>query len=467
MKTIRGKLVSLFAAEMTAAMLVVLLLFNVAIFIYFDRSARAELKNTFSTMDILIENQLTDALFNGGEDAVNAALSGLGAALTASHLAGDTAFYILDEDYSVLFPKDGAQPALSDRLRSFIRTLPLEEGTVTVRRFVAERRYVAAVPFDKLEGRSLTILFVAGTTGSRQLTQTLNVLLAAVMLVSVLLGFLFTNTAAKRISGPIRKACGYAAEIGNGHFIEVPPDRSSEEIFQLSGSINEMSARLKAADQAQKQFLQNASHELRTPLMSIQGYAEAIEQGVGIEPAEAAAVIHAESERMNALVGDLLTLSRMENNLCAVEPAPMELNAYLSEYVTRLEGAAFRVRKRIVFVPAPEDVMVSADERLLSQAVGNVVSNCLRYAKTEVEITLHVDSGEAVLTVGDDGPGIGEADMPHIFDRFYKGKGGSFGLGLAIARKAVQLLGGSLQAENGARGAVFTIRLAPDRGTGV
>ncbi|MPM46406.1 Sensor histidine kinase CssS [bioreactor metagenome] len=299
---------------------------------------------------------------------------------------------------------------------------------------------------------------MAGTGETQALIQKVDILLAAVMLISAIVGVLFARAAANNISSPIRQTYEYAARIGSGDFIAVPTDASTVEIRQLRESIDDMSSRLRATDEAQKQFLQNASHELRTPLMSIQGYAEAIETGIGFEPKEAAAIIKAESRRLTALVEELLTLSRMENYLFDTKAEILEMNDVLTEYVYRLEGAAFREKKKLLWQPAEEEIHVFADEQLMFQAVNNIISNCLRYAAAQVSISLMCEGGEVSLSISDDGPGIGEEELPHIFDRFYKGKKGAYGLGLAIAEKAVTLMGGSITAYNGEAGAVFLLR---------
>lgn len=102
-----------------------------------------------------------------------------------------------------------------------------------------------------------------------------------------------------------------------------------------------------------------------------------------------------------------------------------------------------------------------ADERLLDQSVGNILANCLRYARRVLTVSLRAESGRVCIRIADDGSGISPADLPHLFERFYKGGGGHAGLGLAIARAAVSLMGGTLTAQNDAQtgGAVFLLCL--------
>ena len=191
-----------------------------------------------------------------------------------------------------------------------------------------------------------------------------------------------------------------------------------------------MSKRLTDLDKAQKLFLQNASHEIRTPLMSIQGYAEGISKGIFSDTTKSADIICEESKRLNQLVDELLTLSRIENNTDESEFYVLNLSDVMKEVVQKIEGYALREQKKINVMLPPDVIMIKANDALLSQAMINIISN---------------------------GDGIPVQDLPHIFDRFYKGKNGNFGLGLAIVKSAILSLKGSIRAYN-ENGAVFEIK---------
>ena len=194
--------------------------------------------------------------------------------------------------------------------------------------------------------------------------------------------------------------------------------------------MNDMSKRLTDLDKAQKLFLQNASHEIRTPLMSIQGYAEGISKGIFSDTTKSADIICEESKRLNQLVDELLTLSRIENNTDESEFYVLNLSDVMKEVVQKIEGYALREQKKINVMLPPDVIMIKANDALLSQAMINIISN---------------------------GDGIPVQDLPHIFDRFYKGKNGNFGLGLAIVKSAILSLKGSIRAYN-ENGAVFEIK---------
>ena len=260
-----------------------------------------------------------------------------------------------------------------------------------------------------------------------------------------------------RVTNQIRQLSTTAELIGNGDFSKQDWKPSNiTELDLLSESISRMSDHLKKSDAEQRTFLQNASHELRTPLMSIQGYAEGITSGVLPDTKNAAEVIIGESMRLNTLVEELLLLSRIESQAYNIKSEVLNLTSLLPEYAQRLGGLAVRQNKKIKLSMPENDVFLSGDETLLSKAVTNIVSNCLRYARTETVITLMDQKDATVIRISDDGPGVSADDLPHIFERFYKGKNGFFVLGLSIAKSAVGILGGAINAYNNS-GAVFDL----------
>ena len=174
----------------------------------------------------------------------------------------------------------------------------------------------------------------------------------------------------------------------------------------------------------------------------------------------AAGVINAESRRLNALVDELLTLSRLETASYERHMEPVDLCEALQDLQQRLQGAAMKEGKRVELELPAAPLVVGADEGLLSQAVGNLIANGIRYARQAVRLRLRAEGGRAVLDIADDGEGIEPEALPHLFERFYKGKKGNFGLGLAIAKSAVELMGGQVSARNAdGGGAVFTVSL--------
>ena len=187
----------------------------------------------------------------------------------------------------------------------------------------------------------------------------------------------------------------------------------------------------------QQTFFQNASHELKTPLMAIQGYAEGIQAGV-MDTGSAAEVILKESDRMTELVDELLDISKIDMGRQPLTLSEMDVRELLYDSIRAVEPAA---AGGIAIVPdfPEEPVMVSCDDTRLRRAVTNILSNGVRYARSELRLTCRADRRQVTIRIQDNGDGIAEADLPHIFDRFYMGKSGKSGIGLALTREIIHM----------------------------
>ena len=212
----------------------------------------------------------------------------------------------------------------------------------------------------------------------------------------------------------------------------------------------------------QQTFFQNASHELKTPLMAIQGYAEGIQAGV-MDTASAAEVILAESDRMTELVDELLDISKIDMGRQQLALSEMDVRELLYDSIRAVEPTAAAGGIAIVPDFPEEPVMVSCDDTRLRRAVTNILSNGVRYARSELRLTCRTEKRHATIRIQDNGDGIAEADLPHIFDRFYMGKSGKSGIGLALTKEIIHLHKGTIRAYNGDTGAVFEITIPVSR----
>lgn len=212
----------------------------------------------------------------------------------------------------------------------------------------------------------------------------------------------------------------------------------------------------------QQTFFQNASHELKTPLMAIQGYAEGIQAGV-MDTGSAAEVILKESDRMTELVDELLDISKIDMGRQPLALSEMDVRELLYDSMRAVEPIA--AGGGITITPDfPETpVMVSCDDTRLRRAVTNILSNGVRYARSQLRLTCRTDKRHVMIQIQDDGDGIAEADLPHIFDRFYMGKSGKSGIGLALTKEIIHLHKGTIRAYNGDGGAVFEISIPVSR----
>ena len=217
----------------------------------------------------------------------------------------------------------------------------------------------------------------------------------------------------------------------------------------------------KEAEQ-QQTFFQNASHELKTPLMAIQGYAEGIQAGV-MDTGSAAEVILEESDRMTELVEELLDISKIDMGRQQLAFSEMDVRELLYDSIRAVEPTA--AASGITIAPdfPEEPIMVKCDDTQMRRAVTNILTNGLRYARSELRLTCCADRRQVTIRIQDDGDGIAEEDLPHIFDRFYMGKSGKSGIGLALTKEIIHVHKGTIHAYNGDSGAVFEITLLMGR----
>ena len=208
----------------------------------------------------------------------------------------------------------------------------------------------------------------------------------------------------------------------------------------------------------QQTFFQNASHELKTPLMAIQGYAEGIQAGV-MDTGSAAEVILKESDRMTELVDELLDISKIDMGRQPLALSEMDVRELLYDSIRAVEPAAAAGGIAIVPEFPEEPIMVKCDDTQMRRAVTNILTNGLRYARSELRLTCRADRRQVTIRIQDDGDGIAEEDLPRIFDRFYMGKSGKSGIGLALTREIIHLHKGTIRARNGDTGAVFEISI--------
>jgi len=212
----------------------------------------------------------------------------------------------------------------------------------------------------------------------------------------------------------------------------------------------------------QQTFFQNASHELKTPLMAIQGYAEGIQAGV-MDTGSAAEVILAESDRMTELVEELLDISKIDMGRQRPTLSETDIRELLYDSIRAVEPTAAAGGIAIVPDFPEEPVMLSCDDTRLRRAVTNILSNGVRYARSQLRLTCRADKRHVTIRIQDDGDGIAEEDLPHIFDRFYMGRSGKSGIGLALTKEIIHLHRGTIRAYNGDTGAVFEISFPVSR----
>lgn len=461
MKSLKQKLQRPYLLLFILIPLLTLLFFNGAMRLYVRQTSRQGLKQTANVLDTMIKKQLVDSLYE--EDAmISSAMEAIKDAVFAAQLNYNTEILIFKSNGELAY-SGGADKVIVEAplLRKISAGLPqATSGSYTVTRtidgsFLWTGHRLTNLPLENAP----YVVYVYSQNWANQLIRSINLVLLLLMAVGIVVSIWIAAHVSRRIAKPVKELCQTAEAIGGGAFDLPGVETDIGELAALSKSIGTMSAQLQAYDKSQKDFLQHASHELRTPLMSIQGYAEGLEKGIFDDVPRAAGVIVEESRRLHALVDGLLTISRIENQTYKSSLEPVPLGEMLREIAQRLQGIALKENKTLELRIPEEKLRIQANEELLSACVQNILANALRYAAAKVELVLEAKEGQAVVTVSDDGPGINTEALPHLFERFYRGEQGQFGLGLAIAAAAVRQLGGTVGAENTGTGARFTITL--------
>lgn len=261
---------------------------------------------------------------------------------------------------------------------------------------------------------------------------------------------------------PLEKIRESTLRIASGDFgytthIENAPQELhdlSESIDRMSDSIRGLFEQEKALSEQMRQFVADASHELRTPLTAITGFLDLMSRGelTAEEQQRGLAAIRAQGRRMGRLVNQLLTLSRMdsapESQLSLV---PIRLDRWVNDLTPEIHNL---VAPRTIDIDV-RPVVATADRDRLTEVLMNLLDNIQHYTPSDTHVRIQIAEylGHALIQVEDNGPGIPPEDLPHIFDRFYRGdrartsQSGGSGLGLSIARSIVEAQQGTIQAE--------------------
>ena len=314
---------------------------------------------------------------------------------------------------------------------------------------------------------------------------------AAVMLVAVVVAFLLASS----ITRPVAEMTRAAAQIAQGNYEQSIRVRGDDEIAHLAQSFTHMAQKVAQAQRSQRDFLANISHDLRTPLTAIQGFAQAILEGAVTDEQgykRAAQIIHDDADSMARLIQDLIELARLEGRQLELAPAPVPVAELLRAEVSKAELRAQQVGLTLVSSISENLPGIMADAGRLEQAFTNLLNNAIKYSKPGGLISVEAlylsstaprpqplalslgtstTSGAwVIVSIINQSEPISPADLPHIFERFYRGdksrkRTEGSGLGLAIVRETVLAHGGCIEvASNTERGTCFRVWLPVGEG---
>ena len=321
---------------------------------------------------------------------------------------------------------------------------------------------VTAVPIPR-DGGAVLLLAPAEPV-TRSLNEALLYLRIAA-LVTLLLGTGLAFAVSRSLLRPVLAIEQATRRIARGDFSTRVAVDTGDELGRLATAVNGMTAQLEAFENRRREFLANVAHELRTPLSYIQGYTQALAEGLVTAPEDQERyqrIVQEESVRVGRLVNDLMDLAQIEEGQMSFDLAPLDLHLPIDQALATVRPLA--EEKGVALATGlPADMpLVRADGGRIQQVVMNLVDNALRYSPrgTALQVTARAEPGWVTVRVTDAGPGIEAEALPLIFERFQRRHSEGRGLGLAIVRSIIRAHGGEVGAESPhGQGATFWFRL--------
>jgi len=286
---------------------------------------------------------------------------------------------------------------------------------------------------------------------------------------SILAAGVISYLLALYLTSPVKKLKSVVQSFAEGNLdVRVAPQLGGrhDELADLGREFDHMAERIAALISSQKRLLADISHELRSPLARLTVALELARKNTTGKGSAALDRIEMETERVNALVGQLLALTRLESGAERVPPETVVLEDVVQQVIDDANYEAKPLHKEVrVLELAP--CVVRGSSELLRSGIENVIRNAIRYTAegTAIEVSLTSRLDAAIVTVRDHGPGVPDSELQHIFEPFYRvgeareRSSGGVGLGLSIADRTIKLHGGSIRAENVNDGLLITIEI--------
>jgi len=322
----------------------------------------------------------------------------------------------------------------------------------------------APVTVDGTQVGTVRLVFPpASLTRARDVAWTwIGLAAGAALLLAVAAGWAVTRW----VTGPVLRTTRAARAFAAGDRSARTTATGPGELAELGHAVNSMADAVVRSEREQRTLTADVAHELRTPLAALQAGLEELRDGfVEPDPARLAA-LHDQALRLGRVVGDLAELSAAEAETggASVRRARVDLARLAADEVAA-RTPQLRTAGLEVGLDAADEVAVLADPDRLHQVLGNLLANVARYCRAgdRVDVQVRADAGRAVLEVVDTGPGIPPDELPHVFERLWRGRGAAHvagsGIGLAVAREIVTAHGGTIEVASAGRGTSVTVRL--------
>lgn len=494
---LRRLLPSTFQGRLTAAFVTViaLTLLLVTIFVlnrlddYFTQQQKTELEGRAQTINVIVQLLAQDAA--GGDPVV----SGNGvvhpavvAILTDPQYTAPIADNFGQADVRLSFgftTTDGGEPTFVPATNGLFPTIRLAAppGERQTRERFSQTLYFAGG--GALTRYTLAVTLADPYTYRAAALANVTGLLAAITLFALGLSVIVSATLARRFTTPLRQLTDASRALAEGDLtrrVSSPtPREGTSELDELARQFNTMADRLEESVEIirrdrdrSRDFLADVSHELRTPLAALRTFNQLLMESAGDDPEARAEFLESSAgqiERLDWLAQNLLELSKLDSGLVLLDLRPDDLRAAVESATHQHDALAARRGVALTVDLPAAPIRIRHDPPRIGQVVGNLVGNALKFTPRggAVRVTVAGTPTGARIDVSDTGVGIDPNELPHIFERFYRGsrsneaRGSGSGLGLAIVRSIVDIHGGSVDVESGpGTGSRFTIRLPLD-----
>ncbi|MHB8896237.1 MAG: sensor histidine kinase, partial [Candidatus Geothermincolia bacterium] len=378
----------------------------------------------------------------------------------------------------MLVATDGTVLVQSKGAPSFGSTIQLpagvfSQGPLITERFFnkLQRNYLFATAPTQLAARPGYLMALKPVEQVGEVAGSLIGYVVIAGLIALGISMLFALYLSGALSRPVREVTAAARKMAAGDYSVEVPVRGSDESAELARDFNEMAGRVRDAYELQRNFVGNVSHELRTPLTSIEGFSQALLDGVSQSEEErrrSLEIINQESKRLVRVLRDLLLLSQIDAGELRPDKRQVDIVDLLRKLGSIYELRAEAEGTRFTVEPPERALTVFTDPDRLERVLTNLLDNAMKYSGAEGVVRLSSRTVEHSLEIAveDNGPGIPPDVLPNIFDRFYcveksrsKKHGGS-GLGLSICKELVWTLGGTIRVQSQlGRGTTFTVTL--------
>ena len=317
------------------------------------------------------------------------------------------------------------------------------------------QHYIAANKLYNTNGDYIGVVFsTAPVSAIRSLMSMLSKLYLFSAIFPIILMFFAIFALTYRLTKPLKLMSEAAKAMARGDFSKRIPVMSDDEIGELSVSFNQMTNSLVQLEGMRKSFVANVSHELKTPMTTIGGFIDGILDGT-IEPDRQQyylTIVSDEIKRLSRLVQSMLSMAKLESGEFVLRPELFDLRELVCTIVISQEQRIEKQELNITGLDEIESISVNADRDLIHQVIYNLVDNAIKFTepKGTINFALRADNKKVEFSVTNTGKGIPEAELPYVFDRFYKvdksrsANKNSTGLGLYIVKTIVKAHGGSI-----------------------